>query len=175
MKKTILTFILGGIFFSTITATAAYVYTARDIGYNPSDENWNVTNADQALTSLKDDLNTVNSNVTEYKSQITEALADKGVEVNENSTMEEIVNGITNSSSDRNWTLVLSERISVYTGGASTSTYKEATGSTKTITIKKVGQDITITPSSNQSGTTYGGEFFYGKSTLTFVSFTYDD
>ena len=105
MKKTIITFILGGIFFSSITATAAYVYTARDIGYSPSDENWNVTNADQALTSLKDDLNTVNANVTEYKQQITEALADKGVNVDENSTMEDITSGIENMVSS-NYTVI---------------------------------------------------------------------
>ena len=99
MKKIFLTNILTAIICITTTATAAYVYTARDIGYSPSDENWNVTNADQALTSLKDDLNTVNTNVTEYKQQITEALADKGVNVDENSTMEDITSGISNFKS----------------------------------------------------------------------------
>ena len=98
MKKNILCFLLGGLFFSSITAGAAYVYTARDIGYQPSDENWSVSNASEALSSLKEDLNTVNTNVTEYKQQITEALADKGVSVNENSSMAEIQSGITNMS-----------------------------------------------------------------------------
>ena len=98
MKKTIIAFILGGILFSTITATAAYVYTARDIGYQPQDENWSVSNASEALSSLKSDLNTVNTNVTEYKQQITEALADKGVEVDENSSMADIQSGINNMS-----------------------------------------------------------------------------
>ena len=92
MKKTIITFILGGIFFSTITATAAYVYTARDISYTPQDENWSVTNADQALTSLKEDVDSLN----QYRSDIVESLVDKGVNVNENSSMVDIKNGIDN-------------------------------------------------------------------------------
>ena len=96
MKKNLLILLIGTIIGTTITATAAYVYTARDIGYSPSDENWNVTNASDALSSLKSDLNEVNTNVTEYKQQITEALSDIGVEVNESSTMEDITNGIDN-------------------------------------------------------------------------------
>ena len=99
MKKNILSFMLGGIVFLTIGASAAYVYTASDIGYQPQDENWSVSNASEALSSLKEDLNTVNTNVTEYKQQITEALADKGVEVDENSSMADITSGIENFSS----------------------------------------------------------------------------
>ena len=99
MKKNILSFILGGIVFLSIGASAAYVYTASDIGYQPQDENWSVSNASEALSSLKEDLNTVNTNVTEYKQQITEALADKGVEVDENSSMADITSGIENFSS----------------------------------------------------------------------------
>ena len=98
MKKNILFTIIGLIVGSTITAGAAYVYTASDIGYQPNDENWNVSNASEALSSLKEDLNNVNTNVTEYKQQITEVLADKGVSVDETSTMEEIQEGITNMS-----------------------------------------------------------------------------
>ena len=94
MKKTIITLIIGLVAGTTLTAGAAYVYTARDIGYSPSDENWNVTNASEALSSLKEDLNTVNTNVTEYKQQITEALADKGVSVDDNSSMADITSGI---------------------------------------------------------------------------------
>ena len=99
MKKFILGILIGGIVFGTIGATAAYVYTASDIGYQPQDNTWNVTNADEALTSLKSDLNNVNTNVTEYKQQITEALADKGVSVDENSSMADITSGISNMSS----------------------------------------------------------------------------
>ena len=98
MKKNILLVLIGLIAGTTITATAAYVYTARDIGYSPSDENWNVTNASDALSSLKEDLNEVNTNVTEYKQQITEALSDKGLNVDENSTMQEITSGIQSMS-----------------------------------------------------------------------------
>ena len=63
MKKTIIAFILGGIIFSSITATAAYVYTARDIGYQPSDEDWSVDNVQEALTELKTDVNTITNKV----------------------------------------------------------------------------------------------------------------
>ena len=96
MKKNILIFILGGLLFSSITATAAYVYTARDIGYTPSDENWSVTNADQALSSLKSDVNDLN----QYRSDIVQSLVDKGVDVNENSSMADIKNGIDNMSTE---------------------------------------------------------------------------
>ena len=99
MKKCILSFILGGLIFFVAGASAAYVYTAKDIGYEPQDNTWNVANADQALTSLKEDLNNVNQNVTEYKQQITEALANQGVEVNENSSMQDITSGINNMGS----------------------------------------------------------------------------
>ena len=63
MKKNLLWFILGGIIFSSITATAAYVYTARDINYQPSDENWSVNNVQEALTELKTDVSTITNKV----------------------------------------------------------------------------------------------------------------
>ena len=106
MKKNVLMFLLGGFVFSSITAGAAYVYTASDIGYQPQDTNWNVSNASEALSSLKEDLNNVNTNVTEYKQQITDALADKGVEVNENSSMADITSGITNLSTESDYVLL---------------------------------------------------------------------
>ena len=56
MKKVLLGILIGGIVFGTIGAGAAYVYTARDIGYQPNDENWNVSNASEALNSLKTDI-----------------------------------------------------------------------------------------------------------------------
>ena len=96
MKKCVISFILGAVIFSCITARALYVYQANDIEYTPADTTWTVGNAGDALTSLKEDLNNVNTNVSEYKQQITEALADKGVEVNENSSMQDIASGITN-------------------------------------------------------------------------------
>ena len=60
MKKTIIAFILGGIIFSSITATAAYVYTARDIGYQPTDTEWNVSNVQDAINEIKTDVNNIN-------------------------------------------------------------------------------------------------------------------
>ena len=108
MKKYILCTVIGIIIGSTITAGAAYVYSARDISYLPNDENWNVSNAGEALSSLKEDLNTVNTNVTEYKQQITEALSDKGVSVDENSSMEDITSGISNMSTSKTITVTLS-------------------------------------------------------------------
>ena len=94
MKKNILSFILGGIVFLTIGASAAYVYTASDIGYQPQDNTWEVTNADQALTSLKEDLNTVNTNVTKYKNNIAQTLTENGITTNSNDSFETIDNNI---------------------------------------------------------------------------------
>ena len=96
MKKNLLFTLIGLIAGTTLTAGAAYVYTARDIGYTPSDENWSVTNADQALSSLKSDVNDLN----QYRSDIVESLVDKGVDVNENSSIADIKNGIDNMSSN---------------------------------------------------------------------------
>ena len=56
MKKNILIMLIGLVAGTTITAGAAYVYTARDIGFNPSDENWSVNNASEAIDSLKTDI-----------------------------------------------------------------------------------------------------------------------
>ena len=63
MKKNILILVIGIIIGSTITAGAAYVYTARDINYQPSDENWSVNNVQEALTELKTDVNTITNKV----------------------------------------------------------------------------------------------------------------
>ena len=63
MKRNILFTIIGIIIGTTITVGAAYVYSARDISYTPQDENWSVTNANDALTSLKSDLDTINNKV----------------------------------------------------------------------------------------------------------------
>ena len=122
MKKYILCTVIGIIIGSTITAGAAYVYSARDISYLPNDENWNVSNAGDALTSLKEDLNNVNQNVTEYKQQITEALSDKGVSVDENSSMEDITSGISNMSTSKTISVTLSgndDHVNVIVNGTS--------------------------------------------------------
>ena len=105
MKKTIIVGLICFLCGISVTVCATYVYTAKDIGYQPNDNTWEVGNAREALDSLKTDLNTVNTNVTEYKSQITEALADKGVNVDENSTMEDITSGIENMVSS-NYTVI---------------------------------------------------------------------
>ena len=62
MKKNILLVLITAIICIVGTASAAYVYTARDIGYTPQDENWEVTNASEALSSLKDDIELVKRN-----------------------------------------------------------------------------------------------------------------
>ena len=100
MKKILLGILIGGIVFGTIGAGAAYVYTARDIGYTPNDESWNVTNANEALTSLKDDINQVSTDVNNYKSEIIEALNNNGSELSNDSSMEDIVTSINNSDGE---------------------------------------------------------------------------
>ena len=67
MKKNILILLVGFIAGTTLTATAAYVYTARDINYQPSDENWSVNNVQEALTELKTDVNNINNKVEGIK------------------------------------------------------------------------------------------------------------
>lgn len=94
MKKFILGILIGGVVFGTIGATAAYVYTASDIGYQPSDENWNVSNAEEAMNSLKNDLNQVSTDVNNYKSEIIESLNNNGSELNNNSSMQDIISSI---------------------------------------------------------------------------------
>lgn len=60
MKKTIITLIIGLVAGTTLTAGAAYVYTARDIEYQPSDNNWNVENVSDALNGIRINLNDIN-------------------------------------------------------------------------------------------------------------------
>lgn len=111
MKNTIKGIIIGVVLTSVIGVSAAYVYTARDIGYSPSDENWNVTNAGEAISSLKTDVNSLN----EYRSDIVESLVDKGVDVNENSSMADIKNGIDNMSNEMKF------QVQGYIGGGTTA------------------------------------------------------
>jgi len=51
MKKTILSFILGGIIFGCIGIYAAN-YLASDVTYTPKDTNWEVNNVNEALDDL---------------------------------------------------------------------------------------------------------------------------
>ena len=54
MKKYILTFILGGLFFGSIGTVVALNYNAKDIEFTPSDSSWNVNNVEDAIKDLKD-------------------------------------------------------------------------------------------------------------------------
>ena len=52
MKKIIITFIISGIIFGSIGIYAASLYYAKDVAYEPTDENWEVSNVNDALNSL---------------------------------------------------------------------------------------------------------------------------
>ena len=54
IKNPIFTFILGAIIFGSIGSVVAYNYNAKDIGYTPSDNTWEVNNVGDALKDLKD-------------------------------------------------------------------------------------------------------------------------
>ena len=54
MKKYIIGFILGAITFGSIGTVVALNYNAKDVSYNPNDENWNVNNVEDAIKDLKD-------------------------------------------------------------------------------------------------------------------------
>lgn len=51
-KNRIFIFILGGVFFGSITGVVAYGMAADNVSYTPKDNNWNVENVDQALNDL---------------------------------------------------------------------------------------------------------------------------
>ena len=51
-KKMILSFVLGGLIFSCITVYAAYKYQAGEVGYTPSNENFDVDNVESAINEL---------------------------------------------------------------------------------------------------------------------------
>ena len=128
MKKTIIAFILGGIIFSTITATAAYVYTARDINYQSSDENWNVNNVQEAISELKTDVNNINNKV-------------EGIERIYKAGEVELVALVSDDSfyTDSNGKYVLSNSNTGRTLLADTSTYKSLPSTQDCVGI--VGQD----------------------------------
>ncbi len=55
-------FIIGGVFFASVTLYAANVYYANSIKYTPTDSSWNVTNVNDALNnlySMKTELDTI--------------------------------------------------------------------------------------------------------------------
>ena len=132
MKKTIITFLLGGLFFSSITAGAAYVYTARDINYQPSDENWSVNNVQEAISELKTDVSTITNKV-------------EGIERVYKAGEVELVALVSDDSfyKDSNDKYVLSNSDTGRTLLADTSTYKSLSSTQDCIGI--VGQDSVIT------------------------------
>ena len=150
MKKNLLILLIGIIIGTTITAGAAYVYTARDISYSPSDENWNVTNASEAISSLKDDLNTVNNNVSEYKSNIAQTLTDNGITTNSNDSFETIDNniddGINNYKSQINTCnsnySTLNTNFTNYKKGVTTSLKNKGVNVTESSTLAQVQSGI---------------------------------
>ena len=128
MKKNIIFTIMGFILGITITAYATYVYTARDIGYTPTDTEWNVSNASDALSSLKTDLNNISIDVNNYKNEIIEALNNNGGELNNNSSMEDIVTSINEIKTIDPSSFNINNQDYVTVGNAS-STYKVTTSS----------------------------------------------
>lgn len=94
MKKYIIGFLLGLVTASTITVGAAHIFNANDVYYTPRDESWDVNNTGEAIESLKSDLAETKSSISQYKKDITSALSSKGINVDENTKMEDIVTGI---------------------------------------------------------------------------------
>lgn len=60
MRKNILLVLITSIICISGTVYATYVYRANDISYVPSDENWNVTNVEDAINNLKSDVSNIN-------------------------------------------------------------------------------------------------------------------
>ena len=60
MRKNILLVLITSILCISGTVYATYVYRANDISYVPSDENWNVTNVEDAINNLKSDVSNIN-------------------------------------------------------------------------------------------------------------------
>ena len=138
MKKSILLVLITAIICIVGTASAAYVYTARDIGYTPQDENWNVTNANDALTSLKDDLNTITNKV-------------EGIERVYKAGEVELVALVSDDSfyKDNNGKYVLANSDTGRTLLADTSTYKSLSSTDDCVGI--VGQDVVSSYSKESS------------------------
>lgn len=72
MKKNILCFILGMIVAGGVAGVVAYSYNAKDVGYTPNDNTWNVSSTKQAL----DDLYVKSKNVPNLSTQTTATAAD---------------------------------------------------------------------------------------------------
>lgn len=53
MRKSIICFILGGLFFSVVGVSAnSYLYGSNQVSYTPTDSNWNASNVKDALNDL---------------------------------------------------------------------------------------------------------------------------
>ena len=52
MKKYIIGFIAGALFCTTIGVTASVLYNSSEVGFTPSDSNWNVNTVQDAINDL---------------------------------------------------------------------------------------------------------------------------
>ena len=53
MKKTVFAFLLGVVLTGSTAGVVALNYNAKNIGYTPSDNSWNVNNVEDAIKDLK--------------------------------------------------------------------------------------------------------------------------
>jgi len=74
----VLFFILGGIFFSSITAYAATTILSKDVKFTPQNTAWDVENVEEAINSLY----TKNNNMYLYK-RVTSANGAKTINISD--------------------------------------------------------------------------------------------
>ncbi|MBE6160866.1 MAG: hypothetical protein E7158_01415 [Firmicutes bacterium] len=90
-KNSILTFVLGAILFSGITAYAAGRYYATQVDYEPSNPNFNVDNMSDALDQLYTTQNTTISNLNNQVTTLTGQVSAKDATISDLQTQ---LNGI---------------------------------------------------------------------------------
>lgn len=86
MKKNIIIGLICFIFGITITVTAGILYNAKDIVYKPINEEWKVNNVEEALNDIR--------NNYFRKANIINALSNKGFDLDDNLTEEQVIENI---------------------------------------------------------------------------------
>jgi len=78
------------------TVGAAVLYEANQVSYTPQDSSWNVSTVEGALNNLYSKFSTINTEYTNFKSTIAQAITNVGIETEETATAQTMAENISN-------------------------------------------------------------------------------
>ena len=93
-NKKIILIILTIMLLVGTSVCAAVLYEANQVSYTPQYSSWNVNNVEEALNNLYSKFNTVKTEYENYKTQVAQALTNKGVDASGEDSVDEIITKI---------------------------------------------------------------------------------